>query len=259
MGFFTCITANDTNSSIGLKYLENKVEKLKTFEKTNVEEIYTKDISGGWIGAIYNVTFENQGKKHSSRAKLFYNNSFVVEEIYNVNGEPFSRFLKMPLVSKELAYSKDALIFSSNDKEKQESAKNLVIFSDLKCIHCKLKLPKILASASEKNMNIYLHNFAFGEEDIFLTILMLYTFDKYPSKKLEIAKKTHEYDFPLSKNKYTVLKLFNILHSTDIKIEDIDFKAYESKIEKSNELIDTLYIDGTPTVYLDGVQIETNN
>lgn len=255
------ITLNkSTEKSTGLSFLENDIKRTReNVESVEVHEIYTANLASGWKGAIFDTktTFFNDTVEKGLR-KVFYNDTLAVREIYNKKAEPISKMLKLPLVSPLLAYNDEFLIHKSDPNKESPHGKNIVVFSNIECPMCKRLVPSILEFGILNNMNIYMYNIT---SDKFFNSKNLSTFMIAYSKKnkesfkgseyIEKLKKLYVYQFS-SLSKEELLKEFNRILESDITLEDISKSFSEDVLKTVNRVAEKLYVNSTPTVYIDG-------
>jgi protein-disulfide isomerase len=248
--------------SAGAKYLENIIKKNDNVQDVTVEEIYTKKISDDWKGGIFNVSIEDiEDNKSSDIVKLFYNGGgLVVLDIFTTDGRSMIQQLSLPL-SKEIAYNKEFLVFNRDVSKKSPKGKNMVIFSDPQCPYCMQRIPEVLDFAKTNNMNVYYYDvpLPIPEHANSKEIAMcLHTaIQKNKDDAIKIIKNAYGYDFgSMKKSLDEVIGEFNKISGVyPISKKDVTNFNAKQHLEESVNIVDTLHINQTPTVYVDGKKL----
>ena len=246
-----------TTKSTGSKFLENTFKNNARITNVAIREIYTKKIADTWTGGIFLVklTLEDDSVINK-KIKLFYNKELIVEEIYTEDGQPLSSFLSLPILDPVAIYNNNEFKIHTRDKTKPSIyGNNMVIFSDILCVHCKKSMPSLLKFAKKYNMNIFLLEIASpaSPNSSTVTLLMNIAIEKEPDRALEIVEKTYKTVFPQKKAETdTLIEIFNLANRTQLTKEDlIKYNKKTEKLNKSENIARKEHITGTPTVFVD--------
>jgi len=252
------VKANIINETAGFKFIENNLNDNPLVDSFVIKEIYSKPVSNQWNGGIFHITVTTVDGTHSQIVKLFYNEELVVKDIYSIDGESMILLLKLPLVSKEIAYNKKYLIYSKKDGIVSENGNNMVIISDPQCPFCKDNVPELLDLAKEKNMNVYYYDFPLAIKSHInsekIAECLATAISKNKNNSIDIIKNIYSHDFDSSeKSMKQILKEFNTVSGVaKITLDDIANSNAHNHIKDGKGIVESLYIESTPTVYVDG-------
>ena len=248
--------------STGYRFMENILMKNPQVKSVEINEIKTKRIRGKWKGAIFILDIKTvDGKNAKEIIKLFYNKDLVVRDIFDVEGNSMLTHLKSPLISKKLAYDKDFKVLSRNANKSSSKGKNLVVVSDMQCPFCKKRIPSVLKMAKENNMNLYYIDMPLpipahvNSKNISICVATATALNK--DKALEIIENAYRWDFGSAKKSFNdILKEFNKISAVaPISNKDVEETKSIQHIEKSMNVAKKLFIEGTPSIFIDGVRM----
>ena len=250
----------------GALYAASNEQNIVDFEKKRISQnpnIQVKDIKietkkelplSGWNGYILNVQADVQGKSINAKDILFSDGKYIALELIDSETGKSLKDLVTPNLT-EKYYDKSKLIAGNhNAKDK------IVIFSDPLCPFCKDYVPDVIKYVDKNSDTIALYYYNFP--------LMIHPAATPLSKLAEIAKskgikdaelKTYETNWePYFDEKTTdekkILEAFNKEFKTSIKQEELSDKNLDSLIKKDISMGDDVMVQGTPTIFINGVK-----
>ena len=250
----------------GALYAASNEQNIVDFEKKRISQnpnIQVKDIKietkkelplSGWSGYILNVQADVQGKSINAKDILFSDGKYIALELIDSETGKSLKDLVTPNLT-EKYYDKSKLIAGNhNAKDK------IVIFSDPLCPFCKDYVPDVIKYVNKNSDTIALYYYNFP--------LMIHPAATPLSKLAEIAKskgikdaelKTYETNWePYFDEKTTdekkILEAFNKEFKTSIKQEELSDKNLDSLIKKDISMGDDVMVQGTPTIFINGVK-----
>ena len=250
----------------GALYAASNEQNIVDFEKKRISQnpnVQVKDIKietkkelplSGWNGYILNVQADVQGKSINAKDILFSDGKYIALELIDSETGKSLKDLVTPNLT-EKYYDKSKLIAGNhNAKDK------IVIFSDPLCPFCKDYVPDVIKYVNKNSDTIALYYYNFP--------LMIHPAATPLSKLAEIAKnkgikdaelKTYETNWePYFDEKTTdekkILEAFNKEFKTSIKQEELSDKNLDSLIKKDISMGDDVMVQGTPTIFINGVK-----
>ena len=250
----------------GALYAASNEQNIVDFEKKRISQnpnVQVKDIKietkkelplSGWSGYILNVQADVQGKSINAKDILFSDGKYIALELIDSETGKSLKDLVTPNLT-EKYYDKSKLIAGNhNAKDK------IVIFSDPLCPFCKDYVPDVIKYVNKNSDTIALYYYNFP--------LMIHPAATPLSKLAEIAKnkgikdaelKTYETNWePYFDEKTTdekkILEAFNKEFKTSIKQEELSDKNLDSLIKKDISMGDDVMVQGTPTIFINGVK-----
>ena len=250
----------------GALYAASNEQNIVDFEKKRISQnpnVQVKDIKietkkelplAGWSGYILNVQADVQGKSINAKDILFSDGKYIALELIDSETGKSLKDLVTPNLT-EKYYDKSKLIAGNhNAKDK------IVIFSDPLCPFCKDYVPDVIKYVNKNSDTIALYYYNFP--------LMIHPAATPLSKLAEIAKnkgikdaelKTYETNWePYFDEKTTdekkILEAFNKEFKTSIKQEELSDKNLDSLIKKDISMGDDVMVQGTPTIFINGVK-----
>ena len=247
-------------------YAASNDQTIIDFEKKRITQnpnVQVKDIKidtkkelplAGWNGYILNVQADVQGKSINAKDILFSDGKYIALELIDSETGKSLKDLVTPNLSEKYHDKSKLIAGNHNAKDK------IVIFSDPLCPFCKDYLPDVIKYVNKNSDSIALYYYNFP-----LTIHPAAT----PLSKLaEIAKhkgikdadlKVYETDWePYFDVKTTdekkILEAFNKEFKTSIKLEELSEKNINSLIENDIKMGEDVMVQGTPTIFVNGVK-----
>ena len=250
----------------GALYAASNEQNIVDFEKKRISQnpnVQVKDIKietkkelplAGWSGYILNVQADVQGKSINAKDILFSDGKYIALELIDSETGKSLKDLVTPNLT-EKYYDKSKLIAGNhNAKDK------IVIFSDPLCPFCKDYVPDVIKYVNKNSDSIALYYYNFP--------LSIHPAATPLSKLIEVAKhkgikdgelRAYEIDWePYFDVKTTdekkILEAFNKEFKTNIKLEEISTNEIKALIEKDISMGDDVMVQGTPTIFINGVK-----
>lgn len=236
-------------------------EKTRVAQNPNVKVIDVKINTkkelplSGWNGYILDVKANVQGKELNVKDIIFSDGKYVALELLDAKTGKSLKDMVTPNLS-EKYYDKSKLIAgNANAKDK------IVIFSDPLCPFCMDYVPDVIKYVNKNSDSIALYYYHFPLTGLHPAAVPL-------SKIVEVAKhkgikdvelRTYQIDWePYFNSKSTdekvILNAFNKEFKTDIKLEEINTKELNEKLQKDIAMGEEVMVQGTPTIFVNGVK-----
>lgn len=234
--------------SIGQKFITKILQEnpaIKSIDKTKI--VNSKKFSDGWTGELLEFSITTaSGEKDKTTVKVFNNGKYIVQDLVTADGVPFSREITLPMHNDEFIISGDS---SSNEK--------LAIFSDPMCSYCKEHVPALLDESVIKNRAIYFYDFPLSSihpNSRNVSSCLITAIKKNPDQAVNIIKAVYAARFVNAvENIEDTIKYFNSISKVaPISISDIEAVNAEQHLKNSIEIANGNFVDGTPTVFLNG-------
>ncbi len=246
-------------------------KKLLTYEKQrisanpavglkDVKLAFQKDLGDGWKGYLFNLSLTYQGKLINTNDILFSNGLQVTGELKKLTGFDYKRLMHPTLGSEY--YDKKRLIAGNiNAKNK------LVVFSDPLCPNCIDDIPEIIKTVKANPSVFALYYFSFPL-DMHPTAKALVKASKIAENKglkditykLYTANFEKHFDPYKEKNEQKALDTFNKIFKTNITMAELNHPKIVADLESDIKLADKAFVNGTPTLFLNGeVDITRSN
>lgn len=238
--------------STGYKFLVSELDKITDLSSYGIVELYSKSISSEWKVSIFDIELEYfNGTKEIVKRKIFYNNSLVVNDIFNEKAESIGKKINLPLMS-DLVYNQEYQLLKRDENKPSPRGENMVVFTNSQCPFCKQYVPAMLDYALENNMNLYVINLSSkkfeNSEESAINIIAFLKYDKRsPKDKIETIKSIYSKGITSKDDFLTLFKIDkNILDK-----ENMDYS--KELLEINNKIAKKIHIIETPTVYIDGI------
>jgi protein-disulfide isomerase len=247
--------------SLSAKSIEDRV---KSFEKhrlnanPNVELktldlAFTKKLEDGWTGYLFKVSLKYQGKDIETTDIIFSNGNFATPELRNLKGLDQKRLMHPTL---DARYYDDSRLIAGNKNAKHK----LVIFSDPLCPNCTADLPRVMKDVQANPKKLALYYVSLPLDRLHPTARTLikaaYIAKEQGVKnvkyRLYTAKFEKFFDPYATKDNQKALDAFNKVFGTKITMAQVNNTKLNKKLESDIKLSDEAYIQGTPTLFLDG-------
>ncbi|RXJ95133.1 disulfide bond formation protein DsbA [Malaciobacter molluscorum] len=254
---FSSIYANSLDDKIisfeKKRFSSNKRVEIKDLSISMKKELPLK----GWYGFVIDVNAQIANKNLNAKDILFSNGEVVAPELVNIKtGKSFKDLMTPELTS--IYYSKKRLI-AGNDSAKDK----LVVFSDPLCPFCIEYIPNVIEYV-KKHDDIALYYYHFP-------LLQLHPASKTIVEAMLVAKQKGIKDVELKvykanfakqvdaeeKDKNKILKVFNKLLNTDIKLSELNNKAIDEEVFTDINMGENVMVEGTPTIFVNGKQDKT--
>ncbi len=241
-----------------LKYEKNRIKKAISRAKgkiNSIKVILKKDLQNdGWHGYVFNLDINIQGKNVVQRDILFAKNNMIAPDLINSKTKRSFKDMMYPKLTKEY-FSPEHLIAGNPDAKH-----TLVVFSDPLCPICIDEVPFIMKNIMKNPNNIALYYYHMP--------LDMHPTARTLSKASMIAKdmgikdidyKVYSTDFSTfydayeETNNQKALDFFNTTYKTKITMNQLNNKKWDDKLKYDLEMSENAFVNGTPTVFFDGV------
>jgi thiol:disulfide interchange protein DsbC len=249
----TSLFAND---NLVIEYEKKRVSQNPNIKIKDIKINTKKELSiAGWTGYILDINASVQGKDIQAKDFLFTNGTHIAPELIDMKTMQSMKDVIVPNLTDKY-YKKDNLI-AGNEKAKNK----VVLFSDPLCPFCMDYIPTVIAEVNKNKENIALYYYAFPLTQIHPASLPLSKLIDIAHSKGVVDVITKAYTIDWSKHfdekstdEAKILEAFNKELGTDIKIEELNKKELNTKIEKDVAMADDVLVSGTPTIYVNGTK-----
>lgn len=249
----TSLFAND---NLVIEYEKKRVSQNPNIKIKDIKINTKKELSiAGWTGYILDINASVQGKDIQAKDFLFTNGTHIAPELIDIKTMQSMKDVIVPNLTDKY-YKKDNLI-AGNEKAKNK----VVLFSDPLCPFCMDYIPTVIAEVNKNKENIALYYYAFPLTQIHPASLPLSKLIDIAHSKGVVDVITKAYTIDWSKHfdekstdEAKILEAFNKELGTDIKIEELNKKELNTKIEKDVAMADDVLVSGTPTIYVNGTK-----
>jgi thiol:disulfide interchange protein DsbC len=249
----TSLFAND---NLVIEYEKKRVSQNPNIKIKDIKINTKKELSiAGWTGYILDINASVQGKDIQAKDFLFTNGTHIAPELIDMKTMQSMKDVIVPNLTDKY-YKKDNLI-AGNEKAKNK----VVLFSDPLCPFCMDYIPTVIAEVNKNKENIALYYYAFPLTQIHPASLPLSKLIDIAHSKGVVDVITKAYTIDWSKHfdekstdEAKILEAFNKELGTDIKIEELNKKELNAKIEKDVAMADDVLVSGTPTIYVNGTK-----
>lgn len=249
----TSLFAND---NLVIEYEKKRVSQNPNIKIKDIKINTKKELSiAGWTGYILDINASVQGKDIQAKDFLFTNGTHIAPELIDMKTMQSMKDVIVPNLTDKY-YKKNNLI-AGNEKAKNK----VVLFSDPLCPFCMDYIPTVIAEVNKNKENIALYYYAFPLTQIHPASLPLSKLIDIAHSKGVVDVITKAYTIDWSKHfdekstdEAKILEAFNKELGTDIKIEELNKKELNAKIEKDIAMADDVLVSGTPTIYVNGTK-----
>ena len=247
--------SNDENI---LEFEKTRISQNPNVEVKNIKINTKKELPlNGWYGYILDVEATVQGKNINAKDILFSDGKYISLELIDSETGKSLKDLVTPNLTDNY-YDKSKLIAGNhNAKDK------IVIFSDPLCPFCQDYVPDVIKYVNKNSNNIalYYYNFPLSIHPAATPLSKLIEVVKHKGVK-NAELKAYETDWePYFNSKSTdekkILEAFNKEFKTNIKIEEISTNEINALIEKDITMAEEVMVQGTPTIFINGVKDTT--
>jgi len=235
-----------------LNYEKQRISANPAVVLKDAKLAFKKDVGDGWKGYLYNLSLTYQGKNINTTDILFSNGTQVTSELRKITGFDYKRLMH-PTLSSKYYDSKRLIAGNVNAKNK------LVVFSDPLCPNCVDDIPEIIKLV-RANPNVFaLYYFSFPL-DMHPMAKVLIKASKVAENKglkdmtyrLYTAKFEKHFDPYQEKNEQKALDAFNKIFKSNITMGEINNAKIVSDLDMDMKLADAAFVNGTPTLFLNG-------
>lgn len=252
-------------SLLGLNSLAKSIEdRVKSFEKHRLNANpnvqlkaldlkFKKKLQDGWTGYLFNLSLNYQGRDVQTSDILFSNGNLVTSELLNLKGIDQKRLMHPDL---DFRYYDDSRLIAGNKNAKHK----LVIFSDPLCPNCTATVPKLIEDTNANSDQLALYYVSLPLDRLHPTARTLIKASYIASEqgmknmkyKLYTANFEKYFDPNTMRDNKKALDTFNKLFGTNISMAQVNNPKLDKKLETDIKLANEAYIQGTPTLFLDG-------
>ena len=211
----------------------------------------------GWYGYIIDVKANIQGKDIDAKDIIFSDGKYISLELIDSETGKSLKDLVTPNLTDN--YHDKAKLIAGNANAKDK----IVVFSDPLCPFCKDYLPDVIKYVNKNSDSIalYYYNFPLTIHPAAIPLSKLAEIAKHKGIK-DADLKVYETDWePYFDVKTTdekkILESFNKEFKTTIKLEELSDKNINALIEKDITMGEEVMVQGTPTIFINGVKDTT--
>lgn len=253
----TSLIANKTIDEKILQFEKNKITSILERQQITLNDvsiILKKDLKqDGWYGYVFNLTFTVKGKVINQKDTLFTNGDLISPELINTKTKMSYSDLMYPKLSKEY-FDKKYLIAGNPDAKH-----TLVLFSDPLCPICIDEVPTIIKNVMDnpKKIALYYYHLPLNMHPTARTLSKASMIASAMGIK-NVDYKIYQtnfgslYDAYAEKDDQKVLTHFNTIFKTKITMSQINDSKLNQRLEYDNDLANKAFVNGTPTLFLDG-------
>jgi len=228
--------------------------KRQNIDLNDVSIALKKDLKqDNWYGYVFDLTFTVKGKQVTQRDTLFTNGTLISPELINSKTRSSYKGTLYPKLGKEF-FNKENLIAGDVDAKH-----TLVLFSDPLCPICLDEVPVIIKNVLDnpKTFALYYYNLPLQMHPTAKTLSKAAMIAHSMGKKdveYQLYSKNfgNMYDAYVVKDQQVALDHFNKEFNTKITMEQINDPKLEAKLKKEMEMSEKAFVNGTPTLFLDG-------
>lgn len=253
------VSGNDFEKKL-VAYEKQRISANPAVALKDLKLVFKKDLGEGWKGYLFNLSLTYQGKHINTNDILFSNGIQVTSELKKITGFDYKRLMH-PTLGSEYYDKKRLIAGNSNAKNK------LVVFSDPLCPNCIDDIPEIIKVVKANPTVFALYYFSFPL-DMHPTAKALVKASKIAENKglkdmtykLYTANFEKHFDPYQEKNEQKALDTFNKIFKTNITMAELNQPKIVADLESDIKLADKAFVNGTPTLFLNGeVDITRSN
>ena len=248
------LQAGVTDESIK-EFLTNSFSGNKSIKSIKIEVVSRTDIKRmkNWEALVVDVyaVLKKDNKKIKQKMIWFSNGDVITQDLIDLDTGESLKSLVSPKFETEY-YNKSNLIYgNANAKHK------VVIFSDPLCPFCRSFVPRAINYMKKQPKKFAVYYFHFPLPSIHPAAVELvkaaYVAEAQGEKDVVLNLYKVKLNNPREKNVSKILKAFNKVFHTNIKQSDINTPAVAQHYADDLKIADALMVQGTPTVFFDGI------
>ncbi len=244
------------NDDVVVEFEKTRVSQNPNVKVIDIKVNTKKELPlSGWNGYILDVKANVQGKEVNVKDIIFSDGKYVSLELLDAKTGKSLKDLVTPNLTDKY-YDKSKIIAGNpNAKDK------IVIFSDPLCPFCIDYVPEVINFVNKNSDSVALYYYHFP-------LIGLHPAAAPLAKIIEVAKhkgikdvelKTYKIDWEpyftaKSTDEKKILEAFNKEFKTDIKLEEINTKELNEKLQKDIAMGEEVMVQGTPTIFINGVK-----
>lgn len=247
----TSLFANEIEKKL-LYFEKQRVSANPAVKLNDLKMVFSKKLGNSWTGYLFSLSLVYQGKNINTTDILFSNGSDVTSELKKLTGFDYKRLMH-PTLGLEYYDRKRLIAGNINAKNK------LVVFSDPLCPNCTADIPEIIRTVKANPTVFALYYFSFPL-DMHPTAKTLVKASKVAENKglkdmtqrLYSANFEKYFDPYQEKNEQKALDTFNKIFKTSITMAELNHPKIVADLESDIKLADKAFVNGTPTLFLNG-------
>ena len=254
----TSVFASTKTDELILKYEKKRVSSVLKRQKIKLDKIsiaLKKDLKyKGWYGYAFNLSFKVKGKAINRKDFIFTDGTLIAPDLINLKTKRSFKDIMYPELTSKY-YDKSFLI-AGNKTAKHK----IVVFSDPLCPNCTDLMPELIkvVKANPKILSLYyihmpLNMHPTAKTLVKASILAHKKGMKDIDYKVYTAEFENDFDAYEEKNHEKVLKIFNKKFKTNFTMKQINDPKIKQKLQNDLKMADEAFVNGTPTVFFDGV------
>jgi len=239
-------------------FLKNNLSKNPAITSLNVKVIEKSPMKGvpGWDSFIVKLDAKvKQGDKEqeiSQRVVYFANDTVITSELTDLKTGRSLRDAVAPKFKDEY-YKKTNLLYGNAN-----AAHKVAIFSDPLCPFCRHYVPGALEYMKKYPETFAVYYYHFPLERLHpaspTLVRAAVAAELQGREGVELDMYKVSADITRETNEQKILDAFNKVVGTELKVSDLHSPMVDAQINSDQEIVETLMVSGTPTVYFDGVK-----
>lgn len=243
----------DASSAAVEKFLKDTFSANPNIKSINVKVTSVTEVKGYEDWNAYYVELDAMLKKEKrqvvQKMLWFSDGKVVTKELFDLDsGKNMSDLVSLPF--KNEYYKKENLIYGNpNAKHK------VVIFSDPLCPFCRTFVPEAVEYMKKEpnKFAIYYYHFPLDSLHPAAVELVKAAIALELKGRKDVVLDLYKVNVdPKEKNNEVILKEFNKVMKSDIKMFELMSKEVSEHFKNDLEVADALMVNGTPTMFFDG-------
>jgi protein-disulfide isomerase len=241
------------------QFEKNRLSKNPQVKIESVKIAIKKELDQkGWYGIVFDVVAKIDKKTVKAKDIIFTDGKIIATELYNVKTKKsYNDFMKPKLTQK---YYNDEHLIAGNKNAKYK----IVLFSDPLCPFCIEYTPELINDVKKDPSKFALYYYHFPllslHPDSNIIVKAMHIASQMGIKDVTLKTYTADFYKDLKGRKNSdekVLKVFNKIMKTNITMDQINSNEVKKAIEHDIFLGEEAMVQGTPTVFFDGVYDKT--
>lgn len=250
----------DASSAAVEKFLKDTFSANPNIQSINVKVTSVTEVKGYEDWNAYYVELDAMLKKEKrqvvQKMVWFSDGKVVTKELFDLNsGKNMIDLVSLPF--KNEYYKKENLIYGNpNAKHK------VVIFSDPLCPFCRTFVPEAVEYMRKEpnKFAIYYYHFPLDSLHPAAVELVKAAIALELKGRKDVVLDLYKVNIdPKEKNNEVILKEFNKVMNSNIKMFELMSKEVSEHLKNDLEVADALMVNGTPTMFFDGNMDKTKS
>jgi hypothetical protein len=229
----------------------------------SIKLVLKKDLKNdGWYGYVFSLDITIRDKNIVQNDSLFAKNNLIAPELLNIKTKRSFKDELFPILSQKYFKKEHLIAGDINAKH------TIVLFSDPLCPICLDEVPDIIKAIIDnpKNIALYYYHMPLDMHPTAKTLSIASIIAKeqgikdvdYKVYKANFPEKYH-FDAYEERDQAKVLRFFNREFHTNITMNQINNKKYIKILDYDKKMSDDALVQGTPTIFIDGVYDRTRD